>query len=216
MNTKSTTPKEQMLKKIRQALLNKKENPSPTFESVPLYPQEEDSSLDMIFAKELMEAEGHFVYCESEISLIENLILLIEKLNKTKILVLEKGLQKLLSTYSFPFSSNKDSLEETEIGITSCECLIARHGSILISSGNESGRSLSIYPPVHVVLAKASQLVLDVKDGLEMVKAKYKQHLPSMLSIVTGPSKSFSLENEGVVGATGTKALYVFMIEDRF
>lgn len=216
MNTKSTTPKEQMLKKIRQALLNKKENPFPAFESAPLYSQDEEASLDMIFAKELTDAKGHFVYCESEISLIENLILLIEKLSKTKILVLEKGLQKLLSTYSFPFSGNKDILEEAEIGITSCECLIARHGSILISSGNESGRSLSISPPVHIVLAKASQLVLDIKDGLEAVKAKYKQHLPSMLSVITGPSKSFSLENEVVIGATGTKALYVFMIEDRF
>jgi len=215
MNIRNTTPKEQMLKKIRQALLNKRENPHPDFEEAPLYP-DEDTPLDMTFARELTNVSGNFIYCESEITLIENLILLVEKIKKTKICVWEEGIQSLLESYSFPFISGKENLEATEVGITSCEYLIARNGSVMLSNGNASGRVLSIYPPIHVVFAKASQLVMDLKHAFISMKEKYGAELPTMISTVTGPSRTADIEKRLVLGAHGPKELYVFMIEDRF
>lgn len=215
MNIRNTTPKEQMLKKIRQALLKKKENPHPDFEDSPLYADEE-TPLDETFARELTKASAHFVYCEGEINMVENLILLIEKLKVTKIAAWESSIQKTLDTYAFPYQASDDALESIEVGITGCEFLIARNGSVMLSNADASGRRLSIYPPIHIIIAKSSQLVMDVKHALAGMKQKYTDNLPTMISTVTGPSRTADIEKRLVLGAHGPRELYVFMIEDRF
>lgn len=215
MNIRNTTAKERMLKKIRQALLQKRDNPYSDFEDSPLYKDEEEP-LDVTFARELTEVGGHFVYCDGEISLIENLIMLAESLELKKIFAWERGIQQLLDQYGFPVYSTAYQFLDAEAGITSCEALVARSGSVLVSNADASGRRLSSYPPVHIVVAKASQLVMDIKHGLRRVQEKYTDQQPSMITLVTGPSRSNAIENTTVVGSHGTKALYVFLLEDRF
>ena len=215
MNIRNTTAKEKMLKKMRQALLQKRENPHPDFEDSPLYKDEEEA-LDITFARELTQVSGNFVYCDGEIALIENLILLAEKLQVKKILAWEAEIQGLLGQYGFPVYMTDQQLETVDVGITTCEALIARNGSVMLSNGNEAGRRLSIYPPVHIVIAKASQLVMDIKHGLQRIKEKYGDQLPTMISTVTGPSRTADIEKMLVLGAHGPKELYVFLIEDRF
>ncbi|MFD1771321.1 LutC/YkgG family protein [Sphingobacterium suaedae] len=215
MNIRNTTAKERMLKKIRQALLQKRDNPHMDFEDSPLYKDEEEP-LDVTFAREFTNAAGHFVYCEGEISLIENLILLAENLQVKKIFAWEKEIQVLLGQYGFPVYTSDHHFESAEVGITACEALIARNGSVLLSNANAAGRRLSIYPPVHIVIGKASQLVMDVKHGLMKLKEKYGDQVPSMVTAVTGPSRTADIEKKLVLGAHGPKELYVFLLEDRF
>lgn len=215
MNIRNITPKERMLKNIRQALLEKRDNPQPDFVDSPLY-QEEEESLDVTFAREFTAVSGKFVYCDSEISIIENLIALVEDLQLTKVYAWEKNIQDLLGHYGFPCFTGAKSFEDAEIGITTCEALIARNGSILLSNATTSGRRLSVYPPVHIVLAKASQLVMDIKYGMSLMKKRYGENIPSMVSVVTGPSRTADIEKRLVLGAHGPKELYVFLIEDRF
>lgn len=215
MNIRNTTAKERMLKKIRQALLHKRENPATDFEDAPLYVQEEEP-LDVVFAKALTKSGGHFVYCESEINLIENLIDFVETNKVSKLAVYESGLGRLLGHYGFPFVGNSVALKDVEVGVTSCECLVARNGSVLISSASESGRTLAVFPPTHLVIAKASQLVMDVKEALVLVRDRYGERLPSLLSLVTGPSKSKLLDTAFSKGGVGPQHLYVFVLEDRF
>jgi L-lactate dehydrogenase complex protein LldG len=83
----------------------------------------------------------------------------------------------------------------------------------MVSNGNAAGRRLSIYPHVHIVIAYTSQLVLDLKDGFKMLKEKYPENLPSMISNVTGPSRTADIEKTLVLGAHGPKELYVFLLE---
>ncbi len=215
MNIRNTTAKERMLKKVRQALLQKSENPHPDLEDSHLY-NEETEPLDVTFARELNAVSGNFIYCDGEISVIENLIAVVEALNIRKIHVWEPSLQQLLKHYGFPFLDNRMSFEDSEAGITSCEALIARNGSILISNANMSGRTLSIYPPIHIVMAKASRIVMDIKHGLSLIRERYGDKIPSMISVVTGPSRTTCMANELMLGGHGPKGLYVFLIEDRF
>lgn len=215
MNIRNTTSKERMLKKVRQALLEKRENPYPEFEDSTMYKDEEES-LDVTFARELTAVAGKFIYCDGEIAIIENLIALVEELGVTKIFAWEHTVQALLSHYGFPILANDINFIDAEVGITSCEALIARNGSILISNGNTSGRRLSVYPPIHIVFAKSSQLVMDIKHGMSLIKERYGMQMPSMLTTITGPSRTADIEKRLVLGAHGPKELYVFLIEDRF
>ena len=215
MNIRNTTAKEKMLKKIRQALLQKRDNPHPDFEDSALYLDEEES-LDITFARELTQVSGKFIYCDGEISILENLIALVEELGITKLYAWEQAVISLLNTYGFPVMTTDADFENAEVGITTCEALIARNGSVLVSNANTAGRRLSIFPPIHIVFAKASQLVLDIRHGLTLVKEKYNNELPSMVSLITGPSRTADIEKMLVLGAHGPKELIVFLIEDRF
>ena len=207
-----TTPKEKLLKKIRKALLEKRDNPYPNLEDLPHYPTT-DEPLDVMFAEQFTAISGQFLFCEDEVQFIDNLLQLAEERKWHKIYCWEPALQEVLGRYEYPYYETDKDFDQADVGFTLCEALIARNGSILLSNGNMAGRRLSIYPPVHIVLAYTSQMVLDIKDGLKLLKTKYENNLPSMISNVTGPSRTADIEKTLVLGAHGPKELFVFLLE---
>lgn len=208
-----TTSKERILKKIRKALLEKRENPYPNLEESDLYKKNEDQ-LEILFAEQLMAVSGNFIFCEDGIELIENMLQLADKFKWRKIYCWEQELQDFLSKYEFPFYQTDKDFEQAEVGITLCEALVARNGSVMVSNGAAAGRRLSIYPHNHIVIAKTSQLVLDLKDAFSILKNKYGNQLPSMISAITGPSRTADIEKTLVLGAHGPKELFVFLVDD--
>ncbi len=209
---KDTTSKEKMLKKIRKALLEKRDNPYPNLEDTPLYDDYADH-IDLLFAEQLTAVAGNFIFCEDEIQLVENLLHLAEEKNWRKIYCWEPDIQSLLGKYEFPHYTTDTDFLNAEVGITACESLIARNGSVMVSNGNPAGRRLSIYPHVHIVIAYTSQLVLDLKDAFKILKLKYPDSSPTMISNITGPSRTADIEKTLVLGAHGPKELYVFLLE---
>ena len=201
------------MKKIRSALLEKHDNPYQNLEETALYPEFEEP-LEIVFAQQFTAVSGKFVYCEDDVDLIENLLALAERDSLRRIYAWEPEVQKILSTYGFPFYSTDTDFEQAEVGITTCEALIARNGSVLVSNANAAGRRLSIYPHIHIVIAYTSQLLPDIKDGLKLMKTKYSEDLPSMISLITGPSRTADIEKTLVLGAHGPKEIYVFLLDD--
>ncbi len=206
------TPKELMLKKIRKALLEKRDNPYPNLEETPLYKTNEEE-LEILFAQELAAVSGNFIFCENAVDFIENLLTLADKYKWRKIYCWEPQLQDLLAHYEFPFYRSDKDFEQAEVGITMCEALIARNGSVMVSNANAAGRRLSIYPQQHIVIARTGQLVLDLKDAFQLLKERYST-LPTMISTITGPSRTADIEKTLVLGAHGPKELFVFMVDD--
>lgn len=208
----SSTAKEQILKKIRKALLEKRENPYPKLEEQPLYPDlQQDAMVE--FAEQFTAVAGQFVFCEDELQFIENMLLLADKKSWRKIYCWEKPLQEILNRFEYPFYETDKDFEQAEVGLTLCEALVARNGNILVSNASAAGRRLSIYPHAHIVLAYTSQLTTDIKDALAMMKTKYGEQMPSMFSFITGPSRTADIEKTLVMGAHGPKELYVFLLE---
>jgi L-lactate dehydrogenase complex protein LldG len=207
-----TTPKEKLLKKIRQALLEKRDNPYPNLETLPMYPPAPEN-LDLMFAEEFTAVQGQFAFCEDEVQFIETLLELAEKRNWRKIYCWEPALQEVLNRYEYPFFETDKDFTQAEVGLTLCEALVARNGSIMVSSAQAAGRRLNIYPEVHIVLAYTSQLVPDLKDGFALIKQKYNGNVPSMISNITGPSRTADIEKMLVLGAHGPKELFVFLLE---
>ena len=157
---------------------------------------------------------GHSVRMESETDFVSGLKALISQKNWEKVSCWNTDLQKILDRHNFEYQSDKTNVIESEAGITTCEALIARTGSIILSSGSESGRSLSIVPSAHIVLCTSNQVVYDLKDILNLQTAKGAE-LPSMLSITSTNSQTADIEKTLVNGAHGPKELYVFMLDVR-
>ena len=83
-----------------------------------------------------------------------------------------------------------------------------------MSAAQKSGRNTSVYAPVHICIAFTSQLQYDIKDALRLIKEKYGNQLPSLITFATGPSRTADIEKTLVVGVHGPKEVYVFLVEE--
>ena len=82
-----------------------------------------------------------------------------------------------------------------------------------MSAAQESGRTVSVYAPIHICIAFSGQLVYDIKDALQLVREKYGAALPSLITFATGPSRTADIEKTLVVGVHGPKEVYLFLVD---
>jgi L-lactate dehydrogenase complex protein LldG len=204
--------KENILKKIRQALVNPTPVPFPQSEgnSSVFTAQRQENEIE--FAENFGRIQGRFLYCSNAGEMITQLQQLVSQQAWTQVFCRESGLLPMLKE---PLKGLliEDELPEAGVSITGCEALIARTGSILMSSAQESGRTVSVYAPVHICIAYSNQLVYEIRDGLDMMMDKYKNNIPSFITLATGPSRTADIEKTLVVGVHGPKDVYVFLID---
>ena len=105
-----------------------------------------------------------------------------------------------------------EDMESSDAGLTECESLVAQTGSVLVSSRASGGRALSVLPPHHVVVARNSQMVGDLTESFALLSKKYGTNYPSLLSFITGPSRTGDIERVLVLGAHGPKRLTIFCV----
>ena len=105
---------------------------------------------------------------------------------------------------------DKYELEKCDVGISECDALIAQTGTVLVTSRGAGGRALSCLPPHHVVIARRDQLVPDLPAAFALVKQKCAGNFPSMISFISGPSRTGDIERILVLGAHGPKKLTIF------
>jgi L-lactate dehydrogenase complex protein LldG len=105
-----------------------------------------------------------------------------------------------------------NEMEQCDVGITECDALIAQTGSVLVTNRSAGGRALSVLPPHHIVLARREQLLRDLPAAFELLKKKYGGNYPSMMSFITGPSRTGDIERILVLGAHGPKKLTIFCV----
>lgn len=204
--------KENILKKIREALSNSTPLPFPKSEgNQPLY-QPLDQEPEVEFAERFTQLLGKFIYCINQQEFAFQLGSLIRKQEWNKIFCQEPALLGLA------ISQIEDRITPTDlagcdVSITGCECLVARTGSIVMSSAQNSGRTSSVYAPIHICVAYTSQVVVDLKEAVQLTREKYGNNLPSLVTFATGPSRTADIEKTLVVGVHGPKEVYVFLIE---
>jgi L-lactate dehydrogenase complex protein LldG len=210
-----STSKEKVLKHVREALISRTDQPFPQVEyDKPVFREMEEPP-DINFAQELTAVGGFFVYCENEEEVVNGLKFLVNDRKWDSIFALEPSIINLLHNAGIKCDYDHIQLKDARVGMTGCEALIARLGSVLVSTGQMAGRQIFVYPEIHIVLARASQLVPDIKDALQRLRKKYESRMPSMVTLITGPSRTADIEKTLVVGVHGPKELYVFLLEDR-
>lgn len=211
---KESTNREKVLKKIRDAIIDKSDNPYQNIDFESSVFNSNTDSLDIIFAEAFNESKGSFIYCADEKEFLNNFHYLATQKKWENIFCIDEDLIELLELSRIKFSSDIQFFNQQKIGVTKCEYLIARTGSIMVSSKQMSGRKMNFYPEKHIVVAYTSQLVSDIKNALKDIRFKYPL-LPSMISIITGPSNNFDIESTKIIGSFGPKELYLFLIDDQ-
>lgn len=208
-----STSKEKILKKIRKALIHKSEVDfgAVDFDSE-IYTASDDSP-ELLFAQRFTALNGKFAFCESEEDFVSTFASVIKEHKWDNVFCLDESVKSLIKKGNITFSDKESDFINTNVGVTTCEFLIARTGSVMISSKQASGRRLPAYSNYHIVVAYTDQLVHNVKDALKGIKTKYGNNIPSLISTITVPSRTADIEKTLVQGAHGPKEIYVFLID---
>ena len=205
--------KENILKKIRQALTNSTPLPFPQSEGNSSVYKPSQQELEIEFAERFKTLQGRFVFCLDHTELTDQLNKLAGHNQWQKIFCKDEPLKKKLAENNFN-NYSYDDLATCDAAITTCEWLVARTGSIVMTAAGAGGRTVSVYAPIHICIAYRSQLVYDIKDVLQQAKEKYAGNLPSLITFATGPSRTADIEKTLVVGVHGPKEVYVFLVDD--
>lgn len=185
----------------------------PDFTSPIYHPLNE--SLSMEFKTNLELIGGQVILCQSKSDITDQVAQICKEKDQDKIFCTDPKLQEILSG-SIEIDSDEGSFSGLNVGVTGCELLVAHLGSVLISSAQISGRRLNVFPETHIVVADQSQLTDYLDSALEKLQNKYKNELPSLISNITGPSRTADIEKTLVMGMHGPKSLIVIISEETF
>lgn len=201
-----------MLKRIREALAHTTPMPFPQSEKNQAVFPAPGQEPEIEFAEQFTRLQGKFIYCINRQELAFQFASLVRKQDWSPIYCAEK---KLIDLLGEPLSERLTTtdLAGCQVAVTGCEYLVARTGSIVLSSAQQQGRTASVYAPIHVCIAFVDQLVEDIKDALVAAREKYATQFPSLLTLATGPSRTADIEKTLVVGVHGPKEVYLFLVE---
>jgi L-lactate dehydrogenase complex protein LldG len=197
--------KENILKRIKQALAQPVPLPFPESETKNNIYEAPLEELDVTFAENFIQLQGKFAFCLDEKDMQQQLQQLITEKQWAKIYCKDEQWNEQFS--------NTISLATCDASITGCEYLVARTGTIVMSAAEQSGRTVSVYAPIHICIAYANQLVFDIKDALELINKKYNGNIPSLITFASGPSRTADIEKTLVTGVHGPKEVYLFLID---
>ena len=210
----ATSPaRENILKRIREALSNPVPLPFPHSEgNSSVYVQNDEEPI-VVFAEEFTKLQGKFAYCTGEEDLKIQLANVITGNKWRKVFCRELAFKEILKDISI---EDYNDLPSCDVSVTGCEFLVARTGTMVLSAAQESGRTTSVYAPIHICIAYTNQLLYDVKDALVALKEKYgNDSFPSFTTFASGPSRTADIEKTLVTGVHGPKEVFCFLVEKK-
>ena len=172
-----------------------------------------NESLKEEFKSNLELIGGQVIFCTSKSEIASQIKLICQEKNQNYLYCTDPILQDILKD-TIEIVSDENSFTQLNIGLTGCEFLVAHLGSVMISSAQISGRRLNVFPETHIVVAHESQLTDFLDLAIEKLQIKYKNKLPSLISNITGPSRTADIEKALVMGMHGPKSLIVIISEE--
>ncbi|WP_095532317.1 LutC/YkgG family protein [Acidipropionibacterium acidipropionici] len=108
---------------------------------------------------------------------------------------------------------SKETLNESEAVVTAAAAGVADTGTIVLTHVADQGRrAITLVPDRHVCVVRASQVVSDVPEAMQIVKPAVHEGHP--LTWISGGSATSDIELSRVDGVHGPRKLYVIVVDD--
>ncbi len=115
--------------------------------------------------------------------------------------------------YDRPIEAWKAELFDTvDAGFTVARSGIAATGTLVVAPDAGSPRTVSLVPPLHVALVRASALHADLH--LAARAERWSDGMPTNLVLISGPSKTSDIQQTLAYGAHGPRRLWVVIETD--
>ena len=215
-NLSERTNKEQILAKVREAVMTKDEN---LFKDVNMQvdtwtPFKEEDGADFTFVERFKENGGIFVYFESKENFLDAMKQYVVENQWEPLCSTSKKMHEIFKDSGIVLSRDYTTKRKKIVSIIDCECLIAHTGSVVVTDKCAGSRAAYSNADVLLVFASPSQIVASMKDAIHLVKEKYGSDRPSETVIISGASKSTEIDNQLVIGAQGIKQIALFLVEE--
>lgn len=115
--------------------------------------------------------------------------------------------------FDTPLEQWKDELfNQVDAGITGCHGAIAATGTLVLWPNVAEPRTLSLVPPCHIAILKASTLHTNLPAMMK--EQGWANGMPTNLLLISGPSKTADIQQTLAYGAHGPRQLLVLILED--
>lgn len=170
-----------------------------------------DQPIDELFTINFRNNGGRFLYCESMEEVYESFanILIENRWENGKIFCLNEKFEQNFSRFNVDISRQNSN---APCFFSGCEFLVADSGAILISSEQIKEKNIKDFPEHFIIFATTSQLVKTISDGLQGIKMKHPNKIPSNITSI----KNFDTdtENNFMTYGSSSKKLYLLLLED--
>ena len=174
------------------------------------YYPEDSLAIDERFTNNFRKNGGKFLYCTDaqEINEAFDNILLENDWYEKEVFCINEMLSKKFDGYNLNFTKKTTAT----FFLTTCESLISKNGSILLSSNQIKEKKLDELPANIVIFATTSQFVENISEGLRIIKNSGRKFIPSNITAI----QDFETEKEKDFMSYGssTKNLYLLLLED--
>lgn len=112
----------------------------------------------------------------------------------------------------------RNLLARADLGLSGVDYVIAETGTLVLTAQAGQMRGVSLLPPVHVAVARTSQVIATLADYLLLVQATgldLQKQLTSCVSFVTGPSRTGDIELKLTIGVHGPGELHLVLLDEQ-
>ena len=182
-------------------------------ESGKYMPKKEDP-IEQRFSFKFTQNGGKFLYCENKSECDDFFSKILEENNwkNVEILCYDDSLLELFSNKSKLIVS-KTNLN-SKFFLTTCEFLVAKDGSLLICAEQIKSHKVSDLPQNFIVFAKISQFTETLSLGLNGIKSKYPQNLPTNITTIKNFNSDENENTNFLTYGSSAKNLYLLLLED--
>ncbi len=202
------------MKKFIKSFFNKSEKENSEENEDGKYMPEAKTPLEERFTFNFTENGGKFLYCEtkSECDGFFSQIIEENKWEDVEILCYDDSLLE--------FFSEKDKLNVSKTNLNSrffltrCEFLVAKDGSLLICAEQIKSHKVNDLPQNFIVFAKISQFTETLSGGLNGIKSKYPNNLPTNITTIKNFNSQEKENTNFLTYGSAAKNLYLLLLED--
>ena len=172
---------------------------------------DDETSEELLFAKNFTEAGGKFIYIDKGDSIIDTFTKIKEEnqWNKNNVKCLSSALSKNLG-----IKKTKDLFENDDLKalVIECEYLLSNTGRMLISSNQIKNNKLDSLPDILIVIATSNQFVSDVSEGMTRLKSKYLKKFPTNITTINIRNKF--IEDDFLSYGNSAKDIYLIISDE--
>ncbi len=166
--------------------------------------------VDEEFVQNFKKNGGKFLYCEDENELRLNFSEILKENNwyNTSAYCNHKKLAETFGHNQLTFTTKLNS----SFFLSECEFLISNTGAILMSSNQIGDKKLADLPLNFIIVAKTSQLIKTIGEGLQHINKRQHSKLPTNITTI----KTFDENKDSDFMSYGStpKNLYLLLLED--
>ena len=214
---KDTTYKEQILARLRNAVIEK---PEAMFKDIDLRtdtwnPILEEDGNAITFVQRFKDLGGLFIYLEDEAELGDCLKQLAPQNGWGAIWCPSNDIQPILEKYGVSYVTDEPNRKDNSkmVSIIPCNYLIAQTGSIIVTDGHAGSRRTYTEPDILLVVAYADQIVSSLKEAFQKLNKDLDDDATSQAVVITGPTRSYDIEQENIQGVFGARQIAVFLVD---